>query len=183
MIDLVFAHPYPDRSRANRVLLDAIHDLPGIEVRSLYDLYPDFDVDVEVEQAALARADALVLQHPMYWYSVPGLLKHWLDKVLVRGFAYGRGGDALRDKRWLWAFTTGGDEAAFQPSGVHRRPLRDFQPPIEQTARFCGMRWEAPFPVLGAHRLDDAQLRERARAYRARLVELTRAITEERARG
>jgi glutathione-regulated potassium-efflux system ancillary protein KefF len=31
-------------------------------------------------------------------------------------------------------------------------------PAIEQTARFCGMRWEPPHIVHGADDLDDAQL-------------------------
>ena len=56
MILIVRAHPYPQRSRAGRALLEAVHDLPDLEVRSLYDLYPDFDIDVAAEQAALARA-------------------------------------------------------------------------------------------------------------------------------
>ena len=43
----------------------------------------------------------IVLQHPLYWYSVPGLLKHWFDKVLARGFAYGAGGRELVGKRWV----------------------------------------------------------------------------------
>lgn len=33
--------------------------------------------------------------HPLYWYGVPGLLKHWRDTVLVKGWAYGEGGGAL----------------------------------------------------------------------------------------
>src|SRR4051812_38515621 len=113
MIDLVFAHPYPNRSRANRVLLAAVRDLPGVEVHSLYDLYPDFSIDVEAEQDALKRARLIVWQHPLYWYSVPGLMKHWFDKVLARGWAYGEGGTALVGKTCLWVTTSGGDEAAF----------------------------------------------------------------------
>ena len=35
-----------------------IYDLPGLEVRSLYALYPDFDIDVATEQAALDAAGA-----------------------------------------------------------------------------------------------------------------------------
>jgi glutathione-regulated potassium-efflux system ancillary protein KefF len=183
MIDLVYAHPYPDRSRANRVLLDAVRDLPAVEVRSLYDLYPDFGIDVEAEQAALLRADALVIQFPMYWYSVPGLMKHWFDKVLVRGFAFGGAGPMLNGKRWLSVFTTGGDERAFQPPGVHGRPLADFLPPLEQTARFCGMQWEAPFALLGAHRLDSKRLEAHAVAYRERLLALAGAAAEEAGHG
>ena len=45
MILVVFAHPYPDRSSANRALVEALAGLPDLEVRSLYDLYPSFDID------------------------------------------------------------------------------------------------------------------------------------------
>src|SRR5262245_51490007 len=109
---LVYAHPYPLRSRANRALLAALEGLPQLEVRSLYDLYPDFGIDIGTEQRALLRAELVIWQHPMYWYSVPGLLKHWFDKVLARGWAYGEGGTALRGKTCLWVTTTGGDEHA-----------------------------------------------------------------------
>lgn len=166
---LLFAHPYPDHSRANRLLLEAVSDLEGVSVRSLYDLYPTFDIDVAEEQAALVRARAVVWQHPMYWYSVPSLLKHWFDKVLSRGFAYGPGGEALWGKRCLWACTTGGDEQAFGAQGMHGRPFRDFSPVVEQTALFCGMRWEEPFVLYAAHRAPLEELRAAAAGYRERL--------------
>ena len=62
MLLLVFAHPYPDRSRANQALLEAVRGLAGVEVRSLYDLYPGFDIDavldaILVEAAATAGAE------------------------------------------------------------------------------------------------------------------------------
>lgn len=79
MLVLIFAHPYPDRSRANQALLSAVRDLDGLELRSLYDLYPGFDIDVPSEQAALSRATVVVWQHPIYWYAPPALLKHWFD--------------------------------------------------------------------------------------------------------
>lgn len=178
---LIFAHPYPDRSIANRRLIEAVDHLAGIDVRSLYDLYPTFDIDVPAEQAALQRAEVVVLQHPMYWYSVPSLLKHWFDKVLARGFAYGPGGKALWGKRCLWAVTTGGDEQAFGAHGMHGRPLREFAPVVEQTALFCGMSWEEPFVVYGAHRQAEEELVRVARAYRERLELLSaRAPTPHR---
>lgn len=88
---LVFAHPYPDKSRANQTLLEAVRDLKGLELRSLYDLYPNFDIDVPAEQEALTRAKVVIWQHPTYWYAPPGMFKHWFDKVLLRGWAYGEG--------------------------------------------------------------------------------------------
>lgn len=179
MLVLVFAHPYPDRSRANLRLLDAVRDLDGVDVRSLYDKYPDFDIDVEAEQAALERARVVVWQHPIYWYTVPGLLKHWFDKVLVRGFAYGEGGVALRGKRCQWVATTGGEPSAFTPTGIHGHPFVEFEPVVEQTARFCGMHWEPPLIVHGAHHVSDRTLDRAASDYRNRLLNLmedTRAL-------
>jgi glutathione-regulated potassium-efflux system ancillary protein KefF len=173
---LIFAHPYPDRSIANRRLIEAADHIAGINVRSLYDLYPTFDIDVSAEQAALQQAEVVVLQHPMYWYSVPSLLKHWFDKVLARGFAYGPGGKALWGKRCLWVVTTGGDEQAFGPHGMHGRPFREFTPVVEQTALFCGMSWEDPFVVHGAHRLAEEELARAARAYRERLERLAARV-------
>jgi glutathione-regulated potassium-efflux system ancillary protein KefF len=169
MIFLVFAHPYPDRSRANRRLLEAVADLDRLEVRSLYDAYPMFDIDVPREQAALARADVVVWQHPIYWYTVPSLLKHWFDKVLLRGWAYGEGGTALRGKRCLWVATTGGDDDAYRPEGMHGRPFEAYAPVVEQTALFCGMRWEEPLIFKGVHRVPEAALEAHARTYRSRL--------------
>jgi glutathione-regulated potassium-efflux system ancillary protein KefF len=172
VILLLHAHPYPSRSRAGKALLAAVRDLPGIEMRSLYDLYPGFDIDVEAEQAALARAEAVVWLHPVYWYSVPGLLKHWFDVVLTRGWAYGKGGTALAGKACLWAVTTGGDEAAYTDTGMHQKAFAEFHAPVEQTAKFCGMRWQEPFVLHGAHLIDEAALGSAAAAFRARLAEL-----------
>ncbi len=172
MLTLIFAHPYPDRSRANRALLEAVQDMPGLAVRSLYDLYPAFDIDIEAEQTALSAAHTIVWQHPMYWYSVPGLLKHWFDKVLARGWAYGEGGTALQGKRCLWVTTTGGDDQAFHPGGMHAHPLAAFVPPIEQTARFCGMAWLEPLVVRGAHKVSRSELNAQGAVYRRRLEAL-----------
>lgn len=55
MIALIYAHPHPARSRANRVLLDAVRTVPGINVRSWYDIYPDFSIDDAALQGHASR--------------------------------------------------------------------------------------------------------------------------------
>ncbi len=47
--------------------------------------------DVAAEHARLARADALVLVYPVYWWSFPALLKGWIDRVFTQGYAYEEG--------------------------------------------------------------------------------------------
>ena len=171
MVLVVHAHPYPARSVAGAELLAALRGLPGLEVRSLYQLYPDFDIDAEAERRALERARLVVLLHPLYWYAAPALLKQWFDVVLTKGWAYGDGGTALAGKDCLWAVTTGGEEEAFAAPGRHGRPFGDFAPAIEQTARFCGMNWLEPFVVNAARQAPPEARREAALRLRARIEE------------
>jgi glutathione-regulated potassium-efflux system ancillary protein KefF len=169
MIAVIHAHPYPRHSRACRALLEAIRPMPDLEVRSLYDLYPDFDIDVAAEQEALARAQLVVWLHPLYWYSAPGMLKHWFDKVLERGWAYGDAGTALRGKNCLWVPVVGGEESTYVDGGANLQPFAQYVDPVEQTARCCGMEWEEPYVVFGSLSISDADLAQRAAGLRARL--------------
>ena len=169
MILIIHAHPYPKRSRACNALLEAVRDLPDLEVRSLYELYPDFDIDVTAEQSALTRADLVVWLHPIYWYSVPAMLKHWFDVVLLRGWAYGKGGDALQGKHCLWVSTTGGNDSSFSETGVHQLPFAEFEAPIRQTAKFCCMAWEPPLVLHGAHLISHEEIKAAALVLRDRL--------------
>ena len=171
MVLVIHAHPYPARSVAGAELLGALQGLPELEVRSLYRLYPDFDIDPDAERRALERARLVVLLHPLYWYSAPALLKHWFDVVLTKGWAYGEGGNALAGKDCLWAVTTGGEEGAYSAEGQHGRPFGDFAPAIEQTARFCGMNWLEPLVVNAARRSPPEARREAGLRLRRRIEE------------
>ena len=44
--------------------------------------------DFIAEQERIDRADALVLVFPVYWWSMPGILKGWIDRVFSNGWAY-----------------------------------------------------------------------------------------------
>lgn len=178
MILLIYAHPHHERSVANRVLLDAVRGVPGLALHALYDLYPDFSIDVAREQALLSQAQAVVWQHPLYWYTAPALLKLWFEVVLTRGWAYGDGGTALAGKRCLWVTTTGAPDAAYDAEGVHGHPLTTFGSVIAQTARFCGMQWDEPVVVHDAHHVGEAALQAQAQRYRARLQGLAQGQIE-----
>jgi glutathione-regulated potassium-efflux system ancillary protein KefF len=169
MILVVHAHPYPSHSRAGGALLAAVRGVPALEVRSLYDLYPDFDIDPDAERRALERARLVVLMHPIFWYTTPAILKHWFDEVLVKGWAYGEGGTALAGKDCLWVATTGGDQDAYSSSGRHAHPFDAFVPVVEQTARYCGMNWLEPFVVHGAHLVAPEALQAAGAELRARI--------------
>ena len=113
--------------------------------------------------AALARAQLVVWLHPIYWYSVPGLLKHWFDKVLAHGWAYGKEGTALHGKHALWVAAIGGADHTYAEGHSNLKPFENYMDPVEQTARYCGMHWETPellfgTPKLTALRVGDPQM-------------------------
>ena len=172
---ILVAHPELEQSRANSRLLKTALTLQGqsaasrIEVRDLYALYPDYLVDVAVEQTALAAAKLVVWQQPIHWYGMPPLLKLWVDDVLTFGWAYGPGGTALRGKDlWLVA-STGGPEDSYRPDSYNRYFFNAFLPPYEQTAALCGMRFLPPLILHGAHQASDADLAAHADIYSQRL--------------
>ncbi|KQT14231.1 glutathione-regulated potassium-efflux system oxidoreductase KefF [Ramlibacter sp. Leaf400] len=166
---LVAAHPQWRESRVNRRLVEAARGVPGVRVQDLYGAYPDYDIDVAAEQKRMAAARLLVLLHPIQWYSMPALLKLWLDEVLTHGWAYGRNGTALQGKDlWLVA-STGGPEPSYHPQGYNRYFFDAFLPPYEQTAALCGMRFLPPLLLHGAQRASDAQIAAHADIFIERL--------------
>ncbi|MDH4985700.1 NAD(P)H-dependent oxidoreductase [Aminobacter anthyllidis] len=55
--------------------------------------------DVAAEQARIDGADTLVLVYPVYWWSMPALLKGWIDRVFANGWAYDEGAGIKPVKR------------------------------------------------------------------------------------
>ncbi len=168
---VVFAHLDLRRSRINRAMLDAIASLDHVKVRDLLECYPDFYIDLAEERRTLAAADLLVLQHPLYWYSAPAIIKHWQDTVLERGFAYGPGGTALHGKAMLQAVSTGGPAESYRSGRAHGAPLADYLRPFDQMARFTGMHPLSPFVIQGGLTATDAQITAHAMRYRAFLAD------------
>lgn len=79
--------------------------------------------DIQAEIAKVQAADLLVFTFPLYWMSVPAMLKGWIDRVFVSGLFYGgkrvydQGG--MRGKKVLVAVTLGGRDYMFGPGSLH----------------------------------------------------------------
>ena len=184
---VLFAHPALQKSRVNRVLIEGLRDLEGVTLHDLYEAYPDFGIDVAREQRLLLENDLIVLQHPLFWYSTPAILKEWQDLVLEHGWAYGSDGEALAGKLWLNAITTGGREVAYAADGHNRFTIRELLRPLEQTARLCSMEFLPPYGVHGTLGMRTEEIQAHAAEYRRLLsafrdgqVDLDSARTAER---
>ena len=170
---VLFAHPALERSRIQRALIHRHeHWPPEITFHDLYELYPDFVIDVGLEQDLLLRHEIIVWQHPLYWYSVPPLLKQWIDLTLEHGWAYGSRGVYLRGKTALNVITAGGRADAYCASGHNRYTLQQFLYPLERTAALCGIDFREPYVIYGTHELHGAAIDREAERYRAFLFGL-----------
>lgn len=173
---VLFAHPALERSRVHRRLLGATRRVVGVTVRDLYELYPELDIDVEAEQEALASHDVIVFQHPLYWYSVPPILRQWQDLVLEHGWAFGHDGNELSGKATLHVLSSGSGERAYQGVGSLGTTIDELLRPFALTAWLCKMRWLAPYCVYGAHGITEPDLNH----HELRYTHLLRALSENR---
>ncbi|MBC7975802.1 MAG: NAD(P)H-dependent oxidoreductase [Myxococcales bacterium] len=125
--------------------------------------------DVAAEQAKLLRADAVILQFPLWWFTMPAILKGWVDRVYAYGFAYGVGEHS--DQRWgerygegvmagkraMLVVTTGGWESHYGPRGING-PINDLLFPIHHgVLHYPGFDVLPPVVIYRASRVDETR--------------------------
>lgn len=109
--------------------------------------------DIAAEIDKLKAADLVIFNFPLFWFSVPAILKGWIDRVLVSGFCYGGmrfydlGG--LKGKKALVTFTLGGREHMFGPDAIHGDIEAMLRPLLRGTLAYVGLEVLPPF--IGYH--------------------------------
>lgn len=167
---ILLFHPDSERSRVNTALARAAVGLHHVAIADMAALYPDgiaMEHDSEREAARLLRADRIVLQFPMQWYSTPALLKQWQDIVLTR-MAYmnwDTEGASLAGKPLMVAATMGAEEATYRPEGRNRFTIAELLAPLQASANRFAMDWRDPFLVYGADALSAETLAETGHSY------------------
>ena len=101
-----------------------------------------FAPDIQAEIDKLMAADFLILQFPFWWYSVPAMLKGWIDRVFAYGVAYdfGRTWDrgVFRGRRAMLAFTTSAPPTSSLPDGRNGDLERTLWPLHAGVLALCG---------------------------------------------
>lgn len=151
-------HPRLEQSRINRRWADAWRTAPDVTLNFVHAQYPDGRIDVAREQALLLAHECIVFQHPLYWYSVPPLMKAWLDDVLQAGWAYGRGVTTLHGKQWWSVISAGGTVEDYQAGGFNEYRLSELLKPLQRTAGMLGMHYLPPHVEGGVHQLGEEAL-------------------------
>ena len=169
---ILFAHPALQNSRVNRQLIKYVIGLDGVTFHDLYETYPEFHINVKHEQNLLLENDIIVFHHPLFWFSVPSILREWMDLVLQHMWAYGKTGKALEGKTLFNVITTGGRESLYQTCGSHGNTTVEFLAPIRQSAYVCGMNFLPPFVVHGTRNITRHDIVRHGENYQTMIVAL-----------
>ena len=132
--------------------------------------------DVAAEQEKLSWADLVIFQSPVWWFSVPAMMKGWFDRVLAVGYAYDFGvwydNGFMRGKKAMLSLTTGGPPSIYTPQGLNGDIRVILWPIIHGTLQFCGFTVLEPFIAFGAMTADENLRAEYLAAYRERLLNI-----------
>lgn len=137
--------------------------------------------DIAAEQDKLRWADAVIFQFPLWWFSMPAIMKGWVERVYAYGFAYGVGehsdarwGDrygegSLKGKRAMLVVTTGGWDSHYSARGING-PIDDLLFPIQHGVLYYpGFDVLPPFVSYRSGKMDDARFASIREALGARL--------------
>lgn len=119
-----------------------------------------FAPDIAEEIHKLLVSDVIIIHTPIWWFSVPAVLKGWFDRVLAMGVAWDGGKiyehGMLKGKQVMLSAVAGGPQEYYQPEGKHKATMEQILHPIHHgTFAFCGMDVLEPFIVYNSLGLDE----------------------------
>jgi NAD(P)H dehydrogenase (quinone) len=132
--------------------------------------------DIRGEVEKVDWCDLLILNFPVFWFSVPAILKGWIDRVFVSGRFYGgkrfydRGG--MSGKKALVSFTLGGQAHMFGEDGIHGEMEIMLRPLLRGSLGYAGFTVLPPFAAYHVPYISDAARQQILADYRHRLLHL-----------
>lgn len=189
---IVYAHPFED-SFNHAILENAVVALESkghsVVVRSLYALGfnpvlspADFKElrsshtpeDIATEQAFISNTDSIIFIYPLWWTSMPAILKGYIDRVFAYGFAYqytkeGMVEGLLTSKKGVMITTQGTPNAYYDASGM-TKSLK--QTTDEGIFGFCGVETLGHLFFGGISTSDDLTRKEMLKTVQVTLKEL-----------
>lgn len=109
--------------------------------------------DIAKHVANVQWADLVIFNFPVYWFSVPAIMKGWIDRVFLSGPFYGgmrfydQGG--LKGKTAWVTLTLGGQPHMFGPEGIHGEFPQMLSHLLRGTLGYLGFKVLDPF--VGYH--------------------------------
>jgi len=132
--------------------------------------------DIKAEQEKLRWAQFVILQFPLWWFSLPAILKGWVDRVFSMGFVYGDGKvydhGGLTGRKAMLSLTTGGPMTLYGPTGLNGDIQQILFPIHHGILYFSGMQVLPPFIAWAPAHASQEEREAYLQAYQERLLTL-----------
>jgi NAD(P)H dehydrogenase (quinone) len=131
---------------------------------------------IEEELQKVEACDVMIWQFPLWWFSVPAILKGWADRVFAMGRTYGSGrfyeNGVFKNKKALLSVTTGGAEESYLPDGFNGDLPGILRPIQRGILQFTGFSVLRPHVIYGPVRQTPEELRQVLENWKIRLLNI-----------
>ncbi|XP_068527052.1 ribosyldihydronicotinamide dehydrogenase [quinone] isoform X2 [Anas acuta] len=149
----------------------------GMEKAVTMPFYPQIACTTQMSSITEWRPGKLTREEfPLYWFSMPAIMKGWMDRVLVQGFAhefpncYDSG--LLKNKLALFSFTTGGSKEMYAKGGINGDIRYLLWPMQHGIMHFCGVKVLEPHICFAPEYVSEEKRKEMLLAWAQRLKTL-----------
>lgn len=121
---VIFAHPYFEYSTSNVELIKIYDGVEDLVFKDLYEEYPDFHIQAFKERKRIRDYERLVFHFPLIWFSVPPLLKLWIDEVFDMTWTMEKN-HPLQNKDAVIIVTVGGKAENYTQEGMYETTIEE----------------------------------------------------------
>jgi len=129
--------------------------------------------DIKTEVEKIFWADLIIFHFPLWWFSMPAIMKGWMDRVIINGPLYSRGrwysNGVLKGKRAFVTITTGGPKTVYSETGINGYMENLLFPIQHGIFHFLGMNALEPFIVYSSPYISEEERKEKLEDYRKKL--------------
>jgi NAD(P)H dehydrogenase (quinone) len=132
-----------------------------------------FAPHIDAEQQKVEWCDLMIWQFPLWWFSIPAILKGWVDRVFAMGRTYGGGHfyetGVFTGKKAVLSLTTGGGPADYQKGGFNGDLTGMLRPLHRGVLQFTGFTVLQPHVVYSPARRPAEERQEELARWQSRL--------------
>lgn len=145
---IIFSHTFWADSKVNKALLQQASTLQNVVIHNLSTTYENAKIDIESELKLLEKADKIIFQFPLFWFSTPSIMKEWQDRVLSK-ILYGANAKMLQGKKFQIITTLGGNKESYD--GHHGYSLESLLSPITSSFAYMGCEVLESYGIFSAN--------------------------------
>lgn len=137
-----------------------------------------FAPDIKEEMEKVKWADLLIFQFPIFFTSMPAIMKGWIDRVLAPGFGFNPATNSAYDtglfkgKSAMLVTTTGAPREVYSEGGAHGDLNKRLESITHCVFEYMGMKVLPSFIVYEASAMKRKRGTEELEKYKNRLLEI-----------